>query len=61
MAKVEHNIPGLVDRAVTAKATLLVDRSTLAAEREKDKEAIQDLEIARTIVADKEKELEQAI
>ena len=50
----------LEEIAEAAKAALLVERATLSAKREKASEALQELEIARTIAVDKEQELERA-
>ena len=59
VAGAELYIPGLAERDVAAKATLSAERFILAVEREKTNEAIQDLKIAQTITADKEKELKR--
>ena len=58
---VECNMPGLVERAAAAEVALSAESSTLAMEKEKAIEALQDLQIARPIVANKEQELERAI
>ena len=60
-AGAELHMPGLVERATTPEVTLSAERSAFATEREKAKEAIQYLEIAQTIIADIEKDLEWAI
>ena len=57
-ADAEIHMPGLTERATTIEAILSVERPDLVEEREKANEAIQDLEIAWTITANKEKELE---
>ena len=54
-------MPEIVERAAAAYAALSVERSVLATERERAKEVVHDLEIAWTIAADKEKELEWII
>ena len=52
---------GLAERTIATEAALSVERSVLAAKKEKSREALQDLQIARTITVDKEEELELAI
>ena len=52
---------GLAEKAVIVEAALSIKRSALATERERAKEAVQNLKIARVIATDKEKELERAI
>ena len=50
----EKDMPRLGERAKAAEAALAVERAALSAERERAKEALQELEIARTIAVDKE-------
>ena len=60
VAGAEKDLPALGERAEVAEAALSVERAALSAEREKAREALQELEIIRTIAADKEQELERA-
>ena len=50
----EKDLLMLGERAEAAEVVLAVERAALSAERERVKEALQELEIARTIAADKE-------
>ena len=53
-AGAEKYLPRLGERAKAAEASLAVERATLSVERDRAKEALQELEIARTIVVDNE-------
>ena len=51
-------MPGLAKRVPATEAALSAERFTLVAENEKAREALQKLQIAWTIAAEKEQELE---
>ena len=53
-SRVERDLPGLAEGVATVEAALSTERFVLAAEKEKAREALQDLQIAWTITVDKE-------
>ena len=59
-AGAEKDLLRLGEWAEDAKAALVTERAALSVDRKRAKEALQELEIARTIATDKEQELERA-
>ena len=55
----ERHTLGLAEKAATLEFALSMERSALVIDREMAKEAVSDLEIARIITIDMEKELER--